>query len=62
MKKEKYEFGFIEFLIKTAKKREWANILNILSVSILLNRKILTLTYDKKSFKPSIFKYCVRDI
>ena len=46
----KYTYSLENFILKTCRNREWGTELNILSISILLNRKIISYSESKHSF------------
>ena len=49
MESYKYEYKFCDLITNSCKKFEWGNELNILSISFLLNRKIICYNENKRN-------------
>jgi len=59
LKKNKYEYGFEEFIKATMVKDAWACEINIVSVTILLNRQIWVFNESKNEQSNVITKFVI---
>ena len=50
-----------EFVVKVAKTNEWANEINIVSITVLLSRTLYSFSMDSTSHRPARFRFTIKE-